>query len=296
MNNFDDIFNTAPQEKKPKAEQERLSNEDYAEMKKAEKEALFETSDIAAQKAVETGDNFQKYLDTQARLNYSAVNTLLVMEVKPDATRLGDADYWNDKDCLIKAGEKGIPILEPIEYEKSDGTMGVGFKVKKVFDISQVDTEKMKPEPQPNFDNRQLLRALVHKAPMNIRSVDEVPGGGGAMTDPQTGDILVLKDMAFKDAFRSVALELAYAEVDHDKVRDPEFTAYCASYILCEKYGVDTGDYDFDNVMFTLDDMEPKDIKSELSQIRNAADEISGRMARQLDEVQKAAKDNRESR
>jgi len=298
MNNFDDILNTAEQEQKPKpkAEPERLSNEEYAEMKKAEREALFETSNEVAERAVSSGENFRQYLDIQARLNYSAVNTLLVMEVKPEATQLGDADYWNEKDCFIKAGEKGIAILEPHEYTKSDGTDGVSFNVKKVFDISQVDTEKLIPEPKHSFDNRQILRALVHKAPMTIRSVDEVPNGGGAMTDPKSGDILVLKDMAFKDAFRSVAHEMALAEVNYDKASDPQFTAYCASYILCKKYDVDTSDYNFDSVTHTLSDMEPKDIKSELSQVRKAADEVSSRMAHQLDSVQKAARDNRESR
>ena len=294
MNNFDDLLNNTPEVQKQ--EPQRVSNEEYAQNKKAEREALFQTADDAAFKAVGGGVNFQNYLDMQAKLNYSAVNTLLIMETKPEATRLGDADYWKDKGCYIKSGEKGISILEPTEYTKTDGSPGIGYNVKKVFDISQVDTQKMKSEPQPTPDNRQLLKALVHKAPMTVQGVDEIPDGGGAMTDPQTGDILVLRDMAFKDAFRSVAHEMAKAEIDYDKVSDPQFTAYCASYILCKKHGVDTQDYNFDSVAPMFKDMDVRNIKSELSQIRNAADEISGRMSRQLDAVQKSSKDNRESR
>jgi hypothetical protein len=287
MNNFDDLLNTAPE----KAQPQRLSDEEYAQKKQAEREALFETSDNAALKVANSGEAFRNYLDVQTRLSrYSAVNALLVMEAKPNASRLGDFDYWADKKCSIKTGEKGIPILEPHEYTKNDGTAGVGYNVKKVFDISQVDTRKMKAEPPKSYDSRQLLKALIHKAPMAIRSAEEIPNGGGAMTDPQTGDLLVLKDMAFADAYRSVAHELSLAEVSHDRVIDPQFTAYCASYILCKKHGVETKDYNFDSVAGILKDMEPKDIKSELSQIRNAADEISGRMARQLGSVDKAAR------
>jgi len=288
MNNFDDIFNNTPQEQKPQEQYQRVSNEEYAQQKQAEREALYKTSDDAALRIANNGIDFQKFLDAQARLNYSAVNTLLVMEVKPEATQLGDFNYWKDRDCSIIKDEKGIAILEPNEYTKDDGSVGIGYNVKKVFDISQVDTQNLKTELQPNFDNRQILKALVHNAPMTIRGVDELPDGGGAMTDPQTGDILVLKDMAFNDAFRSVAHEMALAEVDHEKVKDPQFTAYCASYILCKKHGVDTKDYNFDSVPIMFKDMDAREVKSELSQVRSAADEISGRMARQLDSIQKA--------
>ena len=291
MNNFDDLLNTTP-----KAQTQEpppiIPNEEFAEKKRAEREELFETSDEAALKVANSGSEFQKFLDAQARIGrYSAVNTLLIMEAKPEASRLGDFDYWKEKGCSIRAGEKGISILEPNEYTKSDGTPGIGYNVKKVFDISQVDTRKMKPEPQQqSHDNRQLLRALVYNAPLTIRSVDELPNGGGAMTDPQAGEILVLKGMEFGDIYRSVANELALAEIDYDKAVDPNFTAYCASYVLCKKHGVDTKDYNFESAPVIFKDMEPKEIKSELSQIRNAADEISGRMARQLDVADKAAR------
>jgi hypothetical protein len=291
MNNFDDLLNTTPDGRQPKEQPQRLSNEEYAQKKQAEREALFETSDEAALKVASNGDAFKNYLDVQTRLGrYSAVNALLIMEAKPEASRLGDFDFWKDKGGFIKADEKGIPILEPNEYTKDDGSIGIGYNVKKVFDISQVDTRKIKTEPSQTYDSRQLLTALIHKAPMAIRSADEIPNGGGAMTDPQTGDIIVLKGMAFGDAYRSVAHELSLAEVDREKVKDARFTAYCASYILCKKHGVETKGYNFDSVAAILKDMEPKDIKSELTQIRNAADEISGRMARQLGAAQKAAR------
>ena len=286
MNNYDDILNNTTTEKPP-----RLSKEEVAEMKQAEREELYKISDEASLKVANNGADLQKYLDMQTRLNrYSAVNTLLIMEAKPEATRLGDFDYWSDKGGRIKTDETAIPILVRNEYQKDDNSIGYGYNVKKVFDISQIDTRKMKNEPLPSFNDRQLLKALVHKAPMNIRSVDELPNGGGAMTDPQIGDILVLKGMAFGDTYRSVANEIALAEVDYEKAIEPNFTAYCASYIICKKHGIDTSDYNFDSAAIILKDMEPKEIKSELSQIRNAADEVLGRMARQLDIIQKEAK------
>lgn len=289
MNNFDDLLNNKPEGQK--SEFSRLSNEEYAEKKQAERDALYELADNASLAATKNGAAFQQYLDMQAQLNrYSATNTLLVMSVNPKASHLGDFDYWKDRDCSIIKDEKGIAILEPNEYTKNDGSVGIGYNVKKVFDISQVDTQNLKTEPQANIDNRQILRALVQKAPMAIKSVDELPNGKGAMTDPQTGDVYVLKGMEFNDTFRSLANEIAYAEVDLDKSSEPQFTAYCASYILCKKNGVDTKNYDFDDVGHIFEKMSPQEIKAELSQIRNIANDISVRMARHLDVAQKAEK------
>jgi hypothetical protein len=120
MDNFDDILNTAPAKQKPQPE--RLSNEEYADKKQAEREALYERSDNAAHRVAGNGADFRNYLDAQSRLSrYSSVNTLLIMEVKPEATRLGDFNYWKEKGASIKANEKGIPILVRNEYEKNDG-------------------------------------------------------------------------------------------------------------------------------------------------------------------------------
>jgi hypothetical protein len=289
MNNFDDLLNNTPEAQKP--QQPQLSNEEYAEKKQAERDSLYETADNAALSVANNGAEFQKYLDVQSRLSrHSANNALLLMVTKPEASQLGDFDFWKDKGGSIKANEKAISILERNEFTKDDNSVGYGYNVKKVFDISQVDTQKMKIDPPKNHDERQLLKALVHKAPMKIQGVDELSNGGGAMTDPQTGDIYVLKGMEFGDTFRTVAHEISLAEVDRDKVTDPQFTAYCASYILCNKNGIDTKGYDFNSVPHIFRDKEPKEIKGELSQIRNIAEDISGRMAKQLDAVQKAAK------
>ena len=70
----------------------------------------------------------------------------------------------------------------------------------------------------------------------------------------------------------------------------PEFSAYCASYLLCKKYGVDTRPFSFDSAPGVFDGMDAQKIKGELAQIRNVAEDISGRMARQLEAQQRAAR------
>ena len=293
MANFDDLLNNAPAEG-----QNQLSKEDYAAKKQAEREDLFTLSDETALEVSGDSGRFQEYLDVQSKFSrYSAVNALLIMAQNPEATRLGNFDYWKGQGGYIRTGETGIAILEPHSYTKEDGSPGTGYNVKKVFDVSQVDTRKVKAAPPaPSYTERQILGALISKYPTKITGVDELPDDRGAMTDVD-GNILVRKGMEFSDTFRAVAYEMAGAEVATDPELSPEqeFSAYAATYLLCKKYGAETQAFDFENVGSVFDGMDAQEVKAELSQIRDAADNISARMARQLDAVSKAAR-NQEAR
>ena len=289
MNNYDDLLSNAPDE----GQSSRLSKEEYAAMKQTERDGLYALSDVTAQEAAGDGDKFRQYLDVQGKLDrYSAVNALLILAQKPDATRLGDFDHWKERGGFVKRDQTGIAILEPHEYIKEDGTTGTGYNVKKVFDISQVDTRRMNISPLPSYDDRQLLRALIHKAPMKISCAEKLPGDLGALTDPDTGEISVRKGMAFSDTFHCVSMELAAAVLagSPNTQADPQFSAYCASYMLCVKYGVEAQDYHFGDAPKVFGALDAQALKGEFQQIRDAAGDISGRMAKQLDPLQKAAK------
>lgn len=261
--------------------------------KQAEREDAFALADDTALVVTADGEKYQSFFDLQARLDrYSAVNTLLVYAKNPTAIRLGDFDYWKRQNCSVKPGQTAIAILEPHEYTKEDGSPGTGYNVKKVFDISQVDTRKLRGTPPPHYSERLLLGALISKAPLPIAGVDELPNNLGAMYDPQTNSISVRRGMEFFDTFRGVAQELALADLTTgpDTQAHPEFSAYCASYLICKKYGVDTQAFSFENAPGAFAGKDAQDIKGELSQIRGVAEDISGRMERQLDAQQKAAK------
>ena len=294
---YDDLLNNAPA-----GEQngQQLSKEDYAAKKKEEREALFTLSDDTAMAVAGDGGKFVQYLDVQSKFDrYSAVNALLIMAQNPGATRVADFDHWKDRGGSVRTGQTGIAILEPHNYTKEDGTPSVGYNAKKVFDVSQVDTRRMKASPPPpTFTDRQILGALISKAQVQITGVDTLPDGAGAIYDPQTDTISVRKGMEFADTFRSVAQELAYADLTTgpDMPSDPQFSAYCASYMLCKKQGVDTQGFDFADAPKVLDSMDAREVKGELSQIRDVAEDISGRMARQFDAISKAAKNRDEAR
>jgi hypothetical protein len=292
MANYDDLLNSTP-ENGAEEYAPQLSSEDYAAKKKAEREDVFALSDKTAMEVVADGDRFAQFLDLQAQLSrYSAVNSLLVFAQNPAASRLGDFDYWKRQNCSVRPGQTAISILEPHEYTKDDGTPGTGYNVKKVFDVSQVDTRKLRNTPLPRPSERQLLGALISKAPVIIAGADELPDDLGAVYDPNTDRISVRKGMEFADTFRAVAQELSYADLTAgpNEQANPHFSAHCASYLLAKKYGADTQAFSFEGASRVFEGMNAQEVKGELMQIRDAADGISGRIERHLETQQKAAK------
>jgi hypothetical protein len=206
---------------------------------------------------------------------------------------LGDLNHWRGQKVFIRREElkNPIQILEPgDQYRREDGTAGTFYNIKNVYDVSQAERKILPPAPI-QYTERQLLSALIAKAPVKITGADALPDGGGARTDPDTGEIQIRKGMGFSDTFRSAAHELCRAEaVRAGDGTDPQFTASCASYLLCQKYGVETKDYRFESAGSVFEGMDAQEIRRELSQIRDAEGAVSGRMARQLDALTKAAR------
>jgi len=174
MTNYDDLLSNTPYG----GQNGQPSKEEYAAKKKAERQEVFALADNTALGIAGNGGRFQQYLDVQSRFGrYSAVNTLLILAQKPESTKLGSFEHWREKGGPVKPGQTGISIVEPQEYTKEDGTTGIGYNVKKVFDISQVDTRKMKSAPPPSYGDRQLLKALINSAPVKIIGVDDIIQG-----------------------------------------------------------------------------------------------------------------------
>ena len=89
--------------------QPRLSKEEYAEKKRAEKEKVYQMIDDAAREIVSDPEKFKSFLDTQSRMDrYSAANALLIYSQYPQATQLKDFDDWGKDNVKITKGAKSI--------------------------------------------------------------------------------------------------------------------------------------------------------------------------------------------
>ena len=232
---------------------------------------------------------FQQYLDVQAKFDrYTANNALLILAQRPEAQKLGDYGYWREQGAYVKRTERQNPvlILEPgKEYEREDGSIGTYYNAKKLYDISQTSLKEME-QTQEKVGERLLIRALISNPPADIVTADpeQMPSDKGALFEPEENCIYVRKGMNAQEIFQCLTPELVFAgfadgNPDYDRNEDA-FHAYCASYLLSKKYGMDTKGYDFSYAPGFFEGMEPQEVRAELSKTRDAANQISSRMAK----------------
>lgn len=153
----------------------RLSPEEYAAKKKAEKEAIYQLLDNTALEVVQSPEKFKAYLDVQSRMDrYTANNALLMYKQFPQASQIKEFDDWAAEGVKVNKGSKTFIILDPYEYTKKDGTIGIDFNLKRVLDVSQTNG-KRPAAPTANRDPRKLVAVMLDSAPINIESTNELP-------------------------------------------------------------------------------------------------------------------------
>ena len=267
MSNFDDIFESAPQT-------DEFDKEAWAAKKKAERDEVYALADATAEAVCADGGKFRDYLDVQAAFrNYSATNALLILATKPDARRLGDKDFWRDQGVYIKRQEfsRPIKIVESNgEYTRDDGSIGVSYNIKRVYDISQTTARTRAPQAV-SHDARALLNALIYKRPAPVQSVDELPNGMDAVYDREQNAVFVRRGLSANDLFCGLSKALAQAELARTGEEYTEenagFKAQCVSYILGKEFGVDVTGYAFEAPADFLRTDDPQTIRTELTDI-----------------------------
>ena len=268
--------------------QPQRSPEEYKQFKKEEKEAVYQLVDSAVANVVSSPTEFQKFLDTQARMDrYSAANALLIYKQCPEATQLKDFDGWRDDNVRIKKGAKSISILEPVDFTRADGTQGVSYNVKKVFDVSQTNG-KRPSSPTVNRDPQNLIKIMLRTAPVNFESVDNLTDpNAAAFYDNDRNTLLVKRHVNNSVAlFQGVALELGYAELstrsESFSRKDMSYQAVCVGYMICKKYGVEAKSFAIDRIPAQWKDKEPKEVRAELSKMRTAMSDIHSRVSEEI--------------
>lgn len=286
MSSYDDLFRqeqTSPESGRP------FDKEAWARKKQEQRETVYTLIDETAKAVAVDGTKFRSYLDVQSRFNrYSVSNALLILAQRPNATAIKDFDAWKEQGAYIRKRESGFYILEPgEEYRREDGTTGISYNPKKMFDAAQTGNSRRR-ETTVYPDDRIRIKALMEHAPIPIRISETLPEGVNAMYQPEAREIQIRRGMDAGDIFRTLSQELSHAEMDKGdgsySRSEYSFHAYCASYMLCRQYGVDTGGYRFDRAPQMLEGMDPQEVRAELSVIKEAAGEISGRMNRMLNQ------------
>lgn len=294
MENFDDIFTAPPQRDAQSTPAATFNKDEWVAAKQSERNEVFEMMDSATASVLSNSEDFRRYLNTLSRFDrYSAGNILLILTQMPDATQLRDFDGWKEKTASIKKNEKGIRILEPgDEYTREDGTTGVSYNVKKVFDVSQTTAQPQQQHERP--DERQLIRALMQASPVTVIISETLSPDIGARYDPHDRAISIRRGMAAQEIVRALSQEIAHAKMDNRDERydrsSSEFTAYCVSYVVCRKVGFDVSNLNFERLPESFLGMDPQTGRGELTRIRNVTADILEDMNARLEQQKDKAR------
>lgn len=283
MNNIYDVFNdehTKPQQQERKP---RLSKEEYAQMMKEKRQALFNMANEQTFKAVENPDQYLQYLKLQSILDYTVTNTLLVMAQNPNATILKDYTHWREMNKYVQKGAKGITILEPgKEYQRQDGSIGINYNPKTVFDISQLNGKDNNPPLPARFNIKELVGAIVYRVDIKPEIVSEDSDMPKDVYFDRDRNSLFVKNGLQPEAMLT-GLIREYCFIDcadqFNSRSEARFMAESAAYMIAQKYGLVHYDKDFvNNIYHHFEGKEQKDIKGELENIKILKDSVVERM------------------
>lgn len=127
-----------PAEAEPVQEQPKLSREEYAAQKKAEREELWTRIDALTADVFKDGSSLRGFLDFTAQCSPERIENLLLFHSDaPEATWLKTFDEWKQAGRSVRGGEAGYTALIGQDYTREDGTAASGYYVGKKFDVSQ---------------------------------------------------------------------------------------------------------------------------------------------------------------
>lgn len=270
-----------------------IDREKFKEKKRAELETLYDAVNEETLMIAEDQEKFSAYLRIQARFNrYTVTNAILLLHQFPDAQKLKTFEGWKRDGASVKRGEKSISILEPYSYTKADGNTVKGFRIKKLFDISQTD---LKQSPAPflsGVSSRSLLRALLEASPVETEAADTLDHGKDAVYDQEKQKIYIRRMLDPDDFFRAAAASIAEAQLAKQGSSQEELRskAEATAFMLCVKYGINP-----ERIRVKMPgvaaQIEIKDIKAELSEIRKTFAGIADRADESIRVQRKAGRE-----
>ena len=275
-----------------------FDRDEWIQQKNAEREQCFEMIDQAAELMKTDGERLKTYLDLQSRFpRYTVSNVLLLSVQKPEARRIHDFKGWRDIGVHIKRGETAILLLEAgNRYTREDGSTGVYYNTKRVFDTSQTTALGVRDRPSER-DPGMLIRNLDLLSPCRVWEDDGTNLGGNLYVryDLDERTIYIAQDAEGSEAFREATRELARATMDYLNLNPDTgsdagmFHAECVSYMLCRRCGVDVRGYSFTALPQAYEKMDVRAFRDELGNMRRIANIITSDLDRLIVQERDAA-------
>ena len=269
--------------------EQKLSKEEYAALKKQEREETWMQIDGQAQSVFKDGASLQKFLDFMAgQYNMPKVpNLLLLYSQNPEVKLVKSFEEWKHDRRSLRTGVHGYTYIIDTKYEK-DGEMRSGYAISNGYDITQTKGRPL--EERPQRDIHTLLEAVLKNQNIRLQIADNLPDKIQAQYIPNQRTIYIRNGMSEITTFHAINRELACAALDqHDgnyARNRVNAQAFCATYILGKRYGVDVSGFDLEKVAGIQEhgQKDPQELRLFLNDVRTAAYGIRGHIERNLRE------------
>ena len=270
MENFDELL---------EKQEQQYSKEEYAAYKQQERDELHQTVEDMTERVFSDPKQLGEYLEMQAQLGKTSVgNTLLAMAQNPKATYILTAEEWAERERGIRKGQGRSAIKQfkqDKEYEREDGTMAMGYKVERCFDVSQTYGRKVPERATKSMPIKSKLKALMTGTPVPVRLSDSLDQNAGAVYSEENKAVEVARGLDGNKLFFCIARELARAE--HNLA---PFSCCCAAAVTCKRFGIPISLPN--RIPQEYAQLETQDKRLAMSQIHKAANDTIDRIDRTL--------------
>ena len=149
------------------APETQYSKEEYAAMKKAEREAVWVQVDARMGEVLADAPALQEFLNFMSQSRNSLPNQLLLSGQNADITDARTFQQWKDAGRHIRTGEEGYTAIVGQVYE-NNGRKASGYNIGKVFDITQTRGRPVPPPAEYQVD--ELIAASIESSPVDRRA------------------------------------------------------------------------------------------------------------------------------
>uniref|UniRef100_UPI003AB8379D ArdC family protein n=1 Tax=Ruthenibacterium lactatiformans TaxID=1550024 RepID=UPI003AB8379D len=191
----------------------QYSKEEYAAMKKTEREAVWVQVDARMGEVLADAPTLQGFLDFMSQCRNSLPNQLLLSGQNADITDARTFQQWKDAGRHIRTGEEGYTAIVGQVYE-NDGRKASGYNIGKVFDITQTRGRPVPPPAEYQVD--ELVAAAIESSPVPIQVSDSLPDGIQAQYVPKNRTIYVRNGMDAGTTLCAIVRECAQADFHKD--------------------------------------------------------------------------------
>ena len=264
----------------------------------------------AAVEKITTGEDWQRYLDFQAKFHqYSARNCIWLAEQaearQMDLEMVASFNTWKKQGRTVNRGEHGLKVLAPIAYnlKKVDLELDAetverrikGFKLETVFDVSQTSgpdetlpNNPMRVTPIVGECDPEILKAIeqeIEKLGYTIKPTNGELAGWPTSTNgntmPQAHTVQIRDDLSPAATAKTLTHELAHIVMEHDRSNpQSETEAESTAYLVLRHLGIDAGEYSFGYVAGWAEDVTV--VQRSAETIRKTAAELTERIDQYL--------------